>query len=104
MPNAFKYRQSFNPSCSCRLTGQSWAEALGVERDDTLQRGDIIVTEQRAKQMSQPRPVNQKGKAGAANTPSEQEKAPVAREEPPPATVPGDRRVRTVGPQFYPVR
>ena len=108
LPNAFKYRQSFEASCSCRASGQSWADALGVERDETVQRGDIIVTEQRAKQMSQPRPVTQKGKAGtgtATNAPAaEQAAAPAAREEPPPATVRGDRRVRTVGPQFYPVR
>ena len=108
LPNAFKYRQSFNASCSCRASGQSWADALGVERDETLQRGDIIVTEERAKQMSQSRPVAQKGKAGATpatNAPaSGQANVPAAREEPPPATVQGDRRVRTVGPQFYPVR
>jgi hypothetical protein len=105
LPNAFKYRQSYDASCSCRASGQSWADALGVERDQTLQRGDIIVTEQRAKQMSQPRAV--KGKAGAetAGTPADtQESLSAPREEPPPATVPGDRRVRTVGPQFYPVR
>ena len=107
LPNAFKYRQSFNAQCSCRASGQSWAEALGVERDETLQRGDILVTEQRARQMSQPRPVNQKGKgqpaakgAPTAETPP----ASAAKEEPAPATVPGNRRVRIVGPQFYSVR
>ena len=111
MPNAFKYRQAYSSSCSCRATGQSWAEALGVTRDETLQQGDILVTEQRAKQMSQPRPIagQQKGKGQSVGTtqPAEQPQPPqqpVAKEEPPPATVPGDRRVRTVGPQFYPVR
>lgn len=103
LPNAFKYRQSFDKSCSCRAGGQSWADALGVERDETLRRGDIIVTEERAKQMSQSRPVTQKGKTATGAPGNEQQAAP-AREEPPPATVPGDRRVRTVGPQFYPVR
>ncbi|MEX0589608.1 MAG: DUF2865 domain-containing protein [Xanthobacteraceae bacterium] len=105
LPNAFKYRQSFNASCSCRATGQSWADALGVARDETVQQGDIIVTEQRARQMSQPRPTIQqqkgKGQPAAANPPASE---PVAKEEPPPAVVPGDRRVRTVGPQFYQVR
>ena len=107
LPNAGKYRQSFNASCSCRASGQSWADALGVGRDETLQRGDIIVTEERAKQMSQSRPVVQKGKADAGtatNAPAADQQTPAAREEPPPATVPGERRVRTVGPQFYPVR
>jgi hypothetical protein len=107
LPNAFKYRTAFNSSCSCRAAGQSWAEALGVTRDETLQQGDIIVDERRAKQMSQPRPLagQQKGKSQPANTlPAEQQSPQAAKEEPPPATVPGDRRVRTVGPQFYPVR
>jgi hypothetical protein len=110
LPNAFKYRQSFNAQCSCRAGGQSWAEALGVSQDETIQRGDIVVTEQRAKQMSQPRmPLSPqaKGAAGTATQaplPSEQKPETAAKEEPPPATVPGDRRVRTVGPQFYPVR
>lgn len=107
LPNAFKYRQSFNAQCSCRASGQSWAEALGVERDETLRRGDILVTEQRARQMSQPRPTNQKGKdqPAAKSTPAtETTPAAAAKQEPPPATVPGDRRVRIVGPQFYSVR
>lgn len=106
LPNAFKYQQSFDASCSCRASGQSWADALGVERDQTLQRGDIIVTEERARQMAQPRSANQKGKAkgDTAAAPGDQSAEPAVREEPPPATVPGDRRVRTVGPQFYPVR
>jgi hypothetical protein len=111
LPNAFKYRTAYNSSCSCRAAGQSWADALGVSRDDTLQQGDILVTEQRAKQMSQPRPlggqVKGKGLPNATTAPAEQaaqSQPPPAKEEPPPATVPGDRRVRTVGPQFYPVR
>src|ERR1700726_299688 len=27
-PNAFRYRQEFNPSCSCKAAGQTWADAL----------------------------------------------------------------------------
>jgi hypothetical protein len=107
MPNAFKYRTAFNSSCSCRSVGQSWAEALGVTRDETLQQGDILVTEQRARQMSQPRPLagQQKAKSQPANTlPAEQQPPLAVKEEPPPAVIPSDRRVRTVGPQFYPVR
>ncbi|HEX5778630.1 MAG TPA: DUF2865 domain-containing protein [Xanthobacteraceae bacterium] len=106
MPNAFKYRQSFDTSCSCRAAGESWAEALGVGRDETLQRGDIVVTEQRAKQMSQARPVTQKGASGAGKgTPAAAaESAPAAKEEAPLTPLQSNRRVRIVGPQFYPVR
>src|SRR5260221_1430578 len=27
-PNAFRYRQEFNPSCACKAAGQTWADAL----------------------------------------------------------------------------
>jgi hypothetical protein len=108
LPNAFKYRQAYNSSCSCRGTGQSWADALGVTRDETFQQGDILVTEQRARQMSQPRPTflqKDKGKGQPdLAAPANQTTAPVAKEEPPPATVRGDRKIRTVGPPFYTVR
>lgn len=104
LPNAFKYRQSFNAQCSCRGAGQSWAEALGVERDETLQRGDILVTEQRAKQMSQPRAVQQKGQAPQGTTAAQQQPAAAPKEEAAPVIVPGNRRVRTVGPPFYSTR
>lgn len=108
LPNAFKYRKEFSPSCSCRAQGQSWAEALGVGRDETYQRGDIIVTEERAKQMSQPRPVNQpKGKgqpANAGDAPAADQQSQPAAIDAPPAMEPANRRVRTVGPPFYPER
>src|SRR6202790_3011146 len=55
LPNAFHYRQEFNPSCSCKTPGQTWADALKTI-DDTAaaqQQGDIIVTEESAKKMSQ---------------------------------------------------
>lgn len=55
LPAAFKYRQSLDPACSCRKAGQSWADALGVNQDTTVERGDIIVTEERSKAMAAPR-------------------------------------------------
>lgn len=105
-PNAFKYRQSFNSSCSCRAPGQSWAEALGVERDQTLQQGDIVVDERRARQMAQPRPVGgTKGPQAKGVQPSPQDKqaSDPPKEEVPMTPIPSGR-VRVVGPQFYPVR
>jgi uncharacterized protein DUF2865 len=111
LPTAFKYRQAFDPNCSCRAAGQSWADALGVDR--TLQQGDIVVTEERARQMALPRPPGapqakgkgpQQPKAGAA--PEQPAQTPAAVEQQPAQTPakPGERRVRVVGPQFYPVR
>src|SRR5437016_8551303 len=54
LPNAFKYRTEFNPSCACKATGQTWSDALKGVDDKTAaeQQGDIIVTEESAKKMA----------------------------------------------------
>jgi len=44
LPTAFSYRKQYNAACSCRLPGQSWAEALRQGDDQTIERGDIVVT------------------------------------------------------------
>src|SRR6266481_567764 len=61
LPNAFKYRTEFNPSCACKAAGQTWSDALKSVDDKAAveQQGDIIVTEESAKKMqqrSQPQP------------------------------------------------
>ena len=56
LPTAFRYRQELNPSCGCKKPGQTWAEALGTTNDTTLERGDIVVTEEQAKALAQPKP------------------------------------------------
>lgn len=112
LPNALKYRQSFDAACSCKRAGQSWADAVG--KDEAVEAGDIVVTEDRAKQMAlppaqkgQPK-TQQKGRAPAAAV------APPAAEPPPatpvtaPATSPAapegeqKRPMRAVGPTFIP--
>jgi len=116
LPNAFKYRQSFDSACSCRKAGQSWAEALKQLDDSTVERGDIVVTEERAKALSQPkvdaqgRPVRPDPKAAsgkpdpkaAANAPATVTDSGGAAETAPEKN--GKRTVRSVGPNFYPVR
>lgn len=109
LPTAFKYRQEYNSACSCRAAGQSWADALGVGRDATVQQGDIIVTEERAKQLAQPRTASQPVRGGTApitpavsGQPSTGDAGQPA--QPDQTTPAGERKVRTVGPQFYPVR
>src|SRR6202045_3068752 len=61
LPNAFHYRKEFTAACSCRKPGQSWGDALKDADDSTtLQGGDIVVTDQTAKTLSQapqPKPV-----------------------------------------------
>jgi hypothetical protein len=109
LPNAFKYRQEFNAACSCKRPGQTWADALG--KDEAVESGDIVVTEDRAKQMAQP-PAQKgqpKGRApaatGTAPAAPAQAAAP-APDAPAPAAAEGDpkRPVRAVGPTFIPAR
>jgi hypothetical protein len=54
LPNAFRYRQQFDATCSCRAQGQSWADAL-KQINDNVEQGDVIVTEKSSKQMAVPR-------------------------------------------------
>ena len=125
LPTAFAYRKAFNPTCSCKGAGQTWADALKHLDDQTVERGDIVVNEERARTLSQPttdaqgRPIRLAPKSNQQTTPAAKGKAapaqPAAGEQaPPPAQAasdgktaegePGKRQVRTVGPTFFPVR
>jgi hypothetical protein len=120
LPTAFSYRKQYNAACSCRAPGQSWADALRQGDDQTLERGDIVVTEERAKQLSQPRNPgaatsrsknSNNGNANAATSGvNVAPMPPAAAATPAPAAEakgdsdPGNRKVRSVGPTFYPVR
>ena len=98
LPAAFKYRSAVDPACSCRKQGQSWADALkATGADNTIVPGDVVVTDQTAKRLSQP-PGTKPAKPGAPATAG----APLPNEEP--TTEPPKGKVRTVGPNFYPVR
>ena len=120
LPTAFSYRKQLNSACNCRAPGQSWADALRQGNDDTIERGDIVVTEERAKQLSQPRfdalvkPANASQPPARGKGADEVSSAPLpaaGAEQPPPTPAeqkgehePGKRKVRAVGPTFYPVR
>src|SRR6202163_3283081 len=56
LPNAFRYRTEFNPSCACKAAGQTWSDALKTIDDKATaeQQGDIILTEESAKKMARP--------------------------------------------------
>ncbi len=56
LPNALKFQRSFEPSCTCKPPGQSWAQALaGAERlIGQERRGDILVTEEKSVELSAP--------------------------------------------------
>jgi len=111
-PNAFRYRQEFNPSCACKAAGQTWSDALKSVDDKASaeQQGDIIVTEESTKKMA--RPPAAKGaapsakKGGPATTTTGPAAAAPAASAPPtdsPAA-PADKSIRTVGPTFIPAR
>jgi hypothetical protein len=103
LPNAFKYRQEFNAACSCKRAGQSWADALG--KDEAVDPGDIVVTEDRAKQLSQPpAQKGQKGRAPGAAPAQAAPPAPAAEAPPAVETDPAKRSIRSVGPPFIPPR
>jgi hypothetical protein len=111
LANAFRYRREFVASCGCRAPGQSWADALGAVKDSTIERGDIVVTEERAKALSQPvqakppaSPARQEARRGSATMPAI---APADVPDPNAKDITGDadpakRPVRTVGPTFIP--
>jgi hypothetical protein len=108
-PNAFRFRQEFNPTCSCKAAGQTWSDALKSVDDKAAaeQQGDIIVTEEGSKKMSRPQ---------AKSTPAPAKKGAVATtgsdaaSTPPstpaaPADAPSDNKtIRSVGPTFIPPR
>ncbi len=102
-PNAFHFRQEFNPTCSCKAAGQSWADALKNVDDKAAaqQQGDIIVTDESAKKMSQPQqgksPPAKKGAVTTA-TPDPAPSAPAST----PAVPSDNKQIRTVGPTFIP--
>jgi hypothetical protein len=116
LPNAFRYRREFVATCGCRLPGQSWADALGQIKDSTVERGDIVVTEEKAKAMSQPAaPATRTATpapAGQAPTALTPPRADVKRGAPADSTDtaptpdpdPAKRNVRAVGPTFIPPR
>jgi uncharacterized protein DUF2865 len=106
-PNAFRYRQEFNPSCSCKAPGQTWSDALKSIDDKAAaeQQGDIIVTEESAKKMSRPLPkaapvAAKKGSSPAGTTAPDDPAGATA----PPGGASDNKSIRSVGPTFIPAR
>lgn len=107
-PNAFKYRQAFDKSCSCKAVGQTWSDALKNIDDKAAaaQQGDIIVTDESSKRMSQPQkgaPASAQKKAGTVATPTNTQPLPTGTAPETPSAS-GDKPIRSVGPTFIPAR
>ena len=97
LPNAFKYKTSWNAACACKAADQSWASAV---KDDPSQagRGDIIVTEERAKQMLVPRDAKGRPLSPSQNGLKGSTAGDDASAE---DSAPGEKKqIRTVGPKF----
>ena len=109
-PNAFRYRQSFDKACSCKAAGQTWSDALKNidEKASAAQQGDIIVTDESSKKMSQPArvPAAAQKKAGSVAIPANAQPLPTGAAPAPAADAPssGDKPIRSVGPTFIPAR
>lgn len=122
LPNAFRYRTVLDQSCSCRRPGESRSQALKNVEDSTIEQGDIVVNDQRARQLSQPR-VDAQGRpirpapavtartgapiaAPAPTAAANPAPAPAASGAPPdePSKPDPNRTVRAVGPTFIPAR
>ena len=103
LPNAFKFRTEFNPSCACKAPGQSWSEALKSidDKAEAAQQGDIIVTEESAKKMQQ-RGQQQpaKGKKGAAPAQASAPDSTAAAAPDTTTSASSNKQIRTVGPKF----
>ncbi len=85
LPNAGKYQRSFDAACTCKGQGQSWAQSL-KEAEYLLdkRKGDVIVTEQRAAELSRPR-------ADAKVDPKRKGAAPAPAVQPAAAELPDER-------------
>jgi hypothetical protein len=58
LPTAFKFQKSFDESCSCKKDGENWSNLL-LRAESMLdqRKGDMIVTAQRAEELSRPKAI-----------------------------------------------
>jgi hypothetical protein len=91
LENAFRYRKEFVAGCSCKPEGMNWAEALSGVEDKTVKKGDIVVDEQTAEEMSRAKSPEERtqiqARAAKARTPAPRP-AEAASEQPQPAFAP----------------
>jgi Protein of unknown function (DUF2865) len=65
LPNASKFERTYDPNCSCRRKGQSWAEALAAaEARYGHEKHDILVTPEKSAEMAR-QIIEPKGKPAA---------------------------------------
>lgn len=117
LPTAFAYRKEYNAACACRRPGESWATTLkNIDNRTTIESGDILVDDRRARQMSMPkvdaqgRPIkfDLRGTKPEPNSPGGPQasaaETTAATENDAPVVPDRNRTVRNVGPTFLPAR
>ena len=57
LPNALKFRKSFDAACTCKPPGQTWAEALAGAEEllGRAHKSDIVVTPENSVELAQPK-------------------------------------------------
>lgn len=77
LANASKFKKTYDPTCSCKPPGKSWAEALdGAEKLLGSRRNDLIVTPEKSEELSRPRaPRGTQAAANPRNAPQPQPQA-----------------------------
>src|SRR5579862_5655185 len=101
LPAAYRYRTQLVSGCSCRRPGESWEDALkNADDSSTLVRGDIVVTDQNAKALSQPPKPSGKQAPSAAPSPPAATAAPVSSTASTAVPEKPKGEVRIVGPPF----
>jgi hypothetical protein len=96
MPNALKFQQSFDSTCSCRRKSETWAQALAnAEAKYGHGSHDILVTPEKSAEMSRPivakaaaDPKAKASKTNAKSTLAAAPATPTASAPPTPATAP----------------
>jgi hypothetical protein len=77
LANAFKFQKSFDPACSCKAEGQTWAQALQkAEKMLDRHRGDIIVTAAKAEELSRPKSIRTANRTRKPETKPQAEPGP----------------------------
>ena len=101
LPTAYRYRTQLVSGCSCRRPGESWEDALkNADDSSTLESGDIVVTDQNAKALSQPPRLSGKQPPPAAPSPPTANAAAATPTQNAAAPEKPKGNVRIVGPPF----
>lgn len=67
LPNAFRFQRTRDAACACKREGESWAQVL--QRAEALldrREGDVVVTAEKAEELSKPRPAKPPSRARVA--------------------------------------